>query len=339
MARLALTRILTSIVAIFGASVLSFVFLRLAPGDPVGLVLGQFATPEAVAKLTHELRLDEPVLQQYAHYITAFLRGDWGFSYSNGQPVRTLMGARLPASIELALFAFAFTIVGATSLALVSTYRRRRGLSRAVDTINFLGLGLPQFWLGLMLLVLFSQDTHIFPGPEGRLGTGVSAPHSITGLYTVDALLTLNFSVFFDAFWHLLLPGVVLGLHSMAFLCRVLQANLDEVGREPYVLVAEGKGLSRWQAFIRHALPNALVPSLTASGVLLGLLLSGGVLVETTFQWPGVGALVTAGVGRQDFSIVQAFVLLSAIVFVLVNLVVDLLIARIDPRIREGAAR
>jgi ABC-type dipeptide/oligopeptide/nickel transport system permease component len=337
--RVVTARMASSVGAIFGASLLAFVFLRLAPGDPVGLILGQYATPAARAHLSHQMGLDQSIPAQYFHYVTGFLQGDWGYSYSNGASVRHIIGSRLPASLELSLYAFAFVVCGAFALALLTTYKRRRGITRATQAINVLALGLPQFWLGLVLLVMLSQQIQLFPGPEGRLSADMVPPPSVSGLYTVDAVLSGQPSVFFDAMWHLALPAFALGFASMAFLCRVLQANLLEVSREPYVLVAESKGLSRWSAFVRHALPNALVPTLTASGILLGILLGGGVLVETTFAWPGIGALITDGVQKQDFSVVQTFVLLAAAVFVLVNLVVDLLAARIDPRIREGATR
>ncbi len=337
MARFVLTRALGSLAAIFGASVLAFVFLRITPGNPTRLILGQFATPAAISALVRQLGLHQPLYVQFWKYIWSFLHGAWGYSYSVGEPVRALLGQRLPATIELGLYAFLFAFVGALVLALVSTYRRRGIVDGAVEGVAILGLGLPQFWLGLMLLLLLSEHAGLFPGPEGRLSPNLTPPPDVTGLYTIDALLAGRFGTFVNALWHLALPAVTLGLTPMAFLTRLLRTNLVEVSREPFILVAQSTGLSRARAFVRHALPNAILPTVTASGLVLGQLLAGSVLVETVFRWPGVGALITQGVQEQDYSVVQAFILLSATAYVLVNLGVDIVVALIDPRVRvEG---
>lgn len=335
--RVVLNRIFGSVVAVLGASLLAFIFLRVTPGNPARLILGQFATPEAVANLTQQLGLNDPLPVQYWHYLTSFFTGDWGFSYSTGQSVASALGAKLPASIELGLYAFAFALIGAVTLALVTTYRRRRGLDASVRGFGFLALGVPQFWLGIVLMLVLSQWLGLFPGPDGRLSPGVAAPPHITGLYTVDALLSGQISTFFNAVWHLILPAFTLGVASLAFLTRLLRINLLEVSREPFLLVVESKGVPRWPAFTRHALPNASIPTLTAAGLILGQLLAGSVLVETVFHWPGVGYLITQGVLARDYSVVQTFILLSAVVYVVVNLLVDLLVVRIDPRIRLGS--
>jgi ABC-type dipeptide/oligopeptide/nickel transport system permease component len=336
MSRAIAVRVLTAVLAVVGASVISFVFLRLTPGNPARLVLGQFATPTAMRQLTAQMGLNQPVWEQYVRYIGSFARGDWGFSYSNGTPVRTLLAQRFPASVELGLYAFVFAFLGAITLALIATYRTRKGVDHTVQAVTFIGLGVPEFWLGLMLLVLFSEKLRILPGPEGRLSPHVAPPTSITGLYTVDAVLTGNFPVLVNALWHLILPAFVLGFASLAFLTRLLRANLLDVSREPFILASESQGSSRWRAFTRHALPNAFIPTLTASGMIFSQLLAGGVLVETVFQWPGVGALVTNSVQQQDYSVVQAFILITAIAYVIINLIVDLLVIRLDPRVRTA---
>lgn len=336
MTRRIASRIGTALLAVWGASVLVFVFLRLAPGDPVRLMLGPLSSQEAVDRLTAEMGLDQPLPVQYWRFVSGFVAGDWGFSYSTGLPVTELMASRLPATVELTLFGCAFMLVGALLLAVVTTYRRT-WLGRVVDVGNFVALSLPQFWLALLLLIVFFAQLRWFPGPEGRLSPGMLPPPAKTGLYTVDALLAGDIPVFWNALWHLVLPTIALGSYSLAFLCRVLQSGLRSTAREPYVLVAQAKGIGPRQAFLRHALPNAAPQALTASGILLGMLFSGGVLVETAFQWPGMAGLIAAGVQRQDFSVVQSFVLLSAICFVTVNLVVDLINDAIDPRVREEA--
>jgi ABC-type dipeptide/oligopeptide/nickel transport system permease component len=329
-------RALVSAMALIGASILSFLLLRLAPGDPVGLVLGPFASSEARSRLRTELRLDEPVYVQYFAYICDFLHGEWGYSYSVGESVRDLFAERLPASLELALGALLFSLIFSFVLALARTYSRRRWVRRAVDCANFVGYSIPQFWLGLILLVLFFCVLGIAPGPEGRLSPNLDAPGRIIGFVTIDALLAGRPDAFLNALWHLALPSITLGLSSMAFLSRILHVNLEIAEGQAYVLASRGRGLSRWGALTKHALPNALTTSATAAGVIVGVILTGGALVESTFLWPGIGALVTSCVQKQDYSVVQAFILFCVVVFVAANLIVDLIVARIDPRLREN---
>jgi ABC-type dipeptide/oligopeptide/nickel transport system permease component len=337
MARVIAYRVLGSIAAILGASLLAFVIMRVLPGDPARIVLGPLASPKALAEVRHELGLDNSLVVQYWNYITNFLRGDWGYSYTLNASVKSLFVERFPATIELALFSFFFTMATAVVLALLSTYRRRPLTDAGVRIASYLGFGTPPFFLGILLLLVFFKWLHILPGPEGRLGVGVGAPPSVTGLYPIDALLAGNLSLFWESIEHLILPAVALGVASFSFIVRLLRANLLEVSREPFLTVARGKGLSRWSAFRRHALPNAFLPTLTTAGLVLGEFLAGSVLVERVFDWPGIGSLVYEAIVKQDFVIVQTFVLLSAVVFVLVNLLVDLLYAVIDPRVRIPA--
>jgi peptide/nickel transport system permease protein len=334
MARVFGSRLLGSLIAIFGASILAFVILRVLPGDPARLVVGPLAPPEAVAAQAAEMGIDQPLYVQYVRYMTAFFQGDWGFSYSTGQPVSTQIANRLPASIELGLYAFLFALVAALILALVVTYRRQPVFDSIVRGASFIGYGTPPFFAGLVLILVFSSWLGILPGPDGRLSVGIVPPQTVTGFYTVDALLAGEWGTFWDAFTHILLPAVALGLAEFAFLVRLLRANLLDISREPFLVVARGKGLHRWTAYHRHALPNAFLPTLTASGLILGQFLAGSVLVEKVFNWPGVGLLVVNSILRQDFVVVQAFILLSAFIFVLVNFVVDSLYGVIDPRVR-----
>ena len=335
--RLVLGRLATSALALLGASLIAFVVLRVTPGDPARLFLGPFATQEAVDRLEDDLGLNEPIPVQYFRYMADFLRGDWGFAYTTGQPVATLLANRIPATIELGLYAFGFAVVFAVGLALVAAYRRGPISDGGARALSFLGLGVPPFWLGLMLLVIFFERLGWLPGPEGRLGLLTEPPPALTRLYTVDALIHGDLATFADALRHLVLPAVTLGLLPLAFLLRLLRANLLDVSGELFITVARSRGLSRWTVFVRHALPNAFLPTLTASGLILGQLLAGSVLVEKVFNWPGAGALVTDGILRQDFSVVQAFILLSALVYVLANVVVDVLAGLIDPRVRQPA--
>jgi ABC-type dipeptide/oligopeptide/nickel transport system permease component len=334
MARIVGMRVLGSIGAVFGATILAFVIMRVLPGNPARLILGPLGTQHAVDALNHQIGLDRPLYVQYWRYVSDFFQGNWGYSYSDGAPVRQLIGERAPATIELALFSFAITMAAAVGLALLSTYRYRPLADRIVRGISYLGFGTPPFFLALLLLIVFFSSLHVLPGPEGRLGVQASAPPEVTRLYTVDALLAGQLGTFWSAVQHLILPALALGVSSFSFLVRLLRANLLEVSREPFITVARGKGLRRWSAFRRHALPNAFLPTLTAGGLVLGEFLAGSVLIERVFNWPGIGSLVFDAIVKQDYAIVQSFILLSAVMFVLVNLVVDLLYAVIDPRVR-----
>jgi peptide/nickel transport system permease protein len=334
MARVIGKRVLGSVGAIFGASILAFLIMRVLPGNPARLILGPLATQKAVAGLNHQIGLDQPLYTQYWRYISDFFQGNWGYSYSYGQSVKSLIGERMPATIELALFSFALTMIAAVGLALLSTYRYRPLADRIVRGASYLGFGTPPFFLALLLLIVFFSTLHVLPGPEGRLGVAAAPPPTVTGLYTIDALLAGQLGTFWQSFLHLLLPAVALGISSFSFIVRLLRANLLEVSREPFITVARGKGLPRWAAFRRHALPNAFLPTLTAGGLVLGEFLAGSVLIERVFNWPGVGSLVFDAIVKQDYAVVETFILLSAVIFVLVNLVVDLLYAVIDPRVR-----
>jgi ABC-type dipeptide/oligopeptide/nickel transport system permease component len=334
MARLALNRVAGALAAVFGASVIAFVFLRLFPGDPARLVVGPLATPEQLAAVRHDMGLDQSLPTQYWNYVSGFFSGDWGYSFGNGQDVTTLMGDRIPASLELGFYAFLGAFFFAVMLALVATYQRRPVVDGTVRTLSFLGLGTPPFWLGLLLLLLFFVHFGWLPGPEGRLGPSTTPPPHHTGFYTIDALVAGQWGTFWDAVKHLILPAFALGFAPFAYLVRLLRANLLDVSREPFLVVVRSKGLSRWAAFVRHALPNAFLPTLTAGGLILAQLIAGSVLVEKVFNWPGVGQLVVDSILRKDFAVVETFILLSAFSYVIVNAIVDFLYGVIDPRVR-----
>ena len=338
MLRLAIDRLATSVFALFGASIFAFVILRVTPGDPARFFLGPFATDKAVAELRDKLHPSEPLLSQYVNYMVDFFSGDWGFSYTTGEPVARQLAERLPATIELGLYAFVFALVVAVALALLAAYRRGPISDGGARAVSFFGLGVPPFWFGLMLLVLFFEQLNWLPGPEGRLALERAPPPEVTHLYTIDALIHGRFATLIDALKHIVLPAITLGLLPLAFLLRLLRANLLDVSHELFITVARSKGMGRWAAFVRHALPNAFLPTLAAAGLLLGQLLAGSVLVEKVFNWPGAGALVTDGILRQDFSVVQAFILVSAVIYVLANLVVDVLSGFVDPRVRQPAS-
>jgi ABC-type dipeptide/oligopeptide/nickel transport system permease component len=327
------------LISIFGASIIAFIFMRVLPGNPARLIVGPLASQEAIAQQEKAMGLDQPLVVQYWRYIKGIVTGDWGFAYSAGATVRHELVTRLPASMELGLYAFLLAFVLAVVFAVLSTYRRRPWLDGSVRTASSFGLGTPPFWFGLIALLLFSQVWSIFPGPDGRLGPDTIPPPTVTHFYTFDALIAGQWATAWDAYRHLALPVIVLALAPWAFLVRLLRANLLDISRENFLVVARSKGLGRRSAFQKHALPNALLPTLTAAGLLFAQLLAGSVLVEKVFNWPGVGGLIVDSILRQDFAVVQTFVILSAIIYVVVNIFVDILYGVVDPRVRIPMAK
>jgi len=337
--RAAASKLSGALMAIFGASVFAFIFMRVFPGNPARLIVGPLASNEAIVQQEKAMGLDKPLWVQYWRYIKGIFTGDWGFAYSAGETVKHEIVARLPASAELGLYAFLFAFVLAVILALAATYRHRPWVDGTIRGVSFLGLGTPPFWFGLIVLLLFSQVWGIFPGPDGRLGPNTTPPPTYTHFYAIDAVAAGQWGTAWDALRHLMLPAITLGLAPFAFLVRLLRANLLDVSRENFIVVVRSKGLGRWPAFSHHALPNAFLPTLTAGGLLLAQLISGSVLVEKVFNWPGIGALIVDSILRQDFAVVQTFVLLSAVAYVAVNFAVDVLYGVIDPRVRIPVAR
>jgi len=333
MARILIGRLLAALTAVFGASVVAFVLLRALPSDPARLIVGPLASEEALQAQIRRMGLDRPLVEQYWIYATDFVRGDWGFSYVAGVPVRQLMAQRLPASIELGIAAFFIATLLAVSLAVFATYVRR-GVDLPVRVSSFLALGIPPFWFGLISLMVFFEWLGIAPGPVGRLAFA-ERPPTITGLFVFDAIITGRWATAWEAVAHLVLPAVALALAPYGYVVRLLRANVLDSARAPHVRVALSKGISRWRAHRKHVVPNAILPTLTASGLLLAQLLGGSVLVEKVFNWPGVGTLVVDAILRQDFAVVQAFILLSALIYVFVNFIVDVLYGVIDPRLRR----
>ncbi|GAA5154589.1 ABC transporter permease [Microbacterium pseudoresistens] len=329
-----LTQLGGAVLTVLGTVLIAFILLRMLPGDPARLVAGEFASPEVVEAQARHMGLDQPIPIQFLTYIGSFLTGDWGFAYSAGMPVREILLSRFPASIELALWAFVFALALAVVLALVITYRKNPPLDGAVRGFAFLAHGVAPFWLALVTLLVFSQLLPVFPGPEGRLSGGEQFDLGPTGFYLVDSLVHGRFDVFVDALWHLVLPAIVLGIGPFSYLVRLLRANLLEVGNAPYITLARSKGIGRFRSFARHALPNALFPTLTASALIFAQLVAGSVLVESVFNWPGVGQLVVDSVLAKDYAVVQAFILLSAVMYVIISLALEFIYGLIDPRVR-----
>lgn len=324
------------LVTLILASMVSFIVLRVLPGDPARTVVGPLASEEAVKAVRAKLNLDAPVPQQYITYVVDFLTGQWGYSYSSGADVSAVLAARLPATLELALFAFIFALLGALVVATLATYFRG-WFARGTKLVSLIGLGSPPFWLALLLLIVFSMQLGVLPGPSGRLSSFLSPPTHVTGMFVFDGIASGDVVVASDALAHLILPALALGLLPWAFLTRLLTSNMLDNSEALYIRMVRSKGVSRWSAHRKHTLHNSLLPTLSSSGVVLASLITGSVLVEQMFVWPGIGQVLVQGIQRQDFAVVQAFILLSAVIYVFANFVVDRLLELADPRLRVQA--
>ncbi len=332
MLRYVIKRVLTVIPVLLGVSLLVFGFIRMIPGDVATVMLGERATPENVARVREQLGLNKPVYEQYLIFIGNALRGDLGRSVLRQEPVTQELLRRFPATIELALSAILIALLVGIPAGIVSAIRRGSVFDAASMLLALTGVSMPVFWLGLMLIFLFSVVLHLLP-TGGRLGASMEFT-ATTNFLLLDSLLQGNFHVFFQALRHLILPAVALGSIPMAIIARMTRSAMLEVLSADYIRTAHAKGLKERAVVINHALRNAWLPVITVVGLQVGRLLSGAILTETVFSWPGIGRWLVDAIYARDFPIVQGATLFIAIIFVGVNLLVDLLYAFVDPRIK-----
>jgi peptide/nickel transport system permease protein len=323
------------ILIMLGVSVLVFLMLRLIPGDPARLLLGEFATPQDLTRLRAQMGLDRPYAVQYGIYLVNILQGDLGHSLRNGAPVATEIGVRLPATLELALAAMLIASLLGIAAGVVSAARQYSAIDYGSMLLALLGVSMPIFWLGLMLIYLLAV---LFPVMTmmGRIGMG-SEPAVVTGLMLVDTLLAGEFGGFLEALHHLVLPAFTLATVPMAIIARITRSAMLEVLNKDYVRTARAKGMGEAVVILRHALRNAFLPVVTVLGLNLGLLLGGAVLTETIFSWPGLGRYVVDSLMARDYAAVQGCILIFAALMAFINLIVDLVYVLLDPRIRVHA--
>jgi len=331
MLRYVIRRFLTIIPVLLGVSILVFGFIRLIPGDPATVMLGERATPESVARVRQQLGLDKPVYEQYLIYVSHALRGDLGMSILRQEPVTRELVRRFPATIELSLAAILFALLVGVPSGILSATQRGSWIDSFSMLVALVGVSLPIFWLGLMLSFVFAVLLHWLP-TSGRLMATMEY-QSITNLVILDSLLQGNSTLLLDALRHLVLPAVALGTIPMAIIARMTRSAMLETLGQDYIRTAQAKGLPQRTVILRHALRNALLPVITVVGLQVGILLSGAILTETIFAWPGIGRWIVEAIYARDYPIVQGVTLFIACIFVLVNLTVDVLYALVDPRI------
>jgi peptide/nickel transport system permease protein len=315
-----------------GVSVITFVLTQLVPIDPAAAALGQNARDEQIEAFRRQYGLDRPPVEQYVTYVGRLLRGDLGISIRTRRPVADDLRDYLPATIELSLAAMSVTLVLGISLGVLSAVRRNSLLDGVARVFALVGGSLPIFFLGLLVLALFYSRLRWLPGP-GRLDAYLTPPPRVSGMYTLDSLLAGNMQVFRNSLAHLVLPAVTLGYFSTAVLLRMTRSAMLEVLTQDYIRTAQAKGLRDRTVLLRHALKNAMIPVLTTVGITFGSLLSGAVLTETIFAWPGLGRYATASATSLDFPAVMGVTLVAAIVYPVVNLLVDIGYHALDPRI------
>ena len=332
MGRYAVRRSLTIIPVLLGVSVLVFSFIHLIPGDPALTMLGERATPEKVEEVRRQLGLDRPIPEQYLIYLGKIVRGDLGISIVRGDPVLTDLLRRFPATVELATAAIFLALLFGIPIGIVSAVWRNSLVDSFSRVWALAGVSMPIFWLGLMLAWFFGVQLRWLP-TGFRLDTG-TAFEPWTNFVILDAALQGNWAVLRDALRHLILPAVALATIPLAVIARMTRASMLEVLSQEYIRTAEAKGLPQAAVILRHALRNALLPVLTVVGLQVGHLLAGAILTETIFSWPGIGLWVYESIESRDYAIVQGASLFIAVIFVVVNLVTDVLYAAIDPRIK-----
>ncbi len=332
MLRFVLHRLALLVPVLVGLSILLFAWVRALPGDPARSLLGERATPEGIERVNAAYGFDRPVLEQYFLYVKALLQGDFGSSIQTGRPVIESFTERFPATLELAVTALLIAVVVGVPLGYLAARNQGRFLDTFVVSTSLLGVVTPVFFLAILLKLVFAEWLHWLPTAT-RQDVRIDATH-ITNFYVLDGILTQEWDAAWDAVQHLILPAVALATIPLAIIVRITRASVTEVMHEDYVRTAESKGLARSTISRRHVLRNALLPVVTTIGLWTGLLLSGAVLTETVFSFNGIGQYLFEAIGQRDYPVLQGFIIFIAVIYSLVNLVVDLLYGVIDPRVR-----
>ena len=328
-------RLVGMIAVLIGVSMITFFISHVVPADPVAVALGDHARDDQIAAFRAEYGLDRPVVEQYVRYASGLLHGDLGTSIRTRRPVADDLLDFFPATFELSLAALIVSVLIGIPTGIWSSLFRNRLPDHIVRVFALVGGSLPIFWLGLLLISLLYYRFDLLP-VGGRLDDFVTAPQKMTGLYVVDSLLSGDSTALLSSVRHLLLPAFTLGYFSTAVISRMTRSSMLEVLHQDYMRTARAKGLRERVVILRHGLRNAMIPTLTVLGVTFGSLLSGAVLTETVFSWPGLGLYATASAINLDFPAVMGVTLLAAFIYTLVNLLVDLSYHWLDPRIHNG---
>ena len=334
MLKFAVRRLLLLIPILLGLSILVFLFVRALPGGPETALLGERSTPERAAAVRAAYGLDRPLHEQYLSYMGKVVRLDFGTSIQTQQPVSEEISRRFKATAELTTMAILFAVVVGIPLGFVAGRRPQSWIDNLSTIGSLLGIAIPVFVLGFLLKYVFSVKLGWLPG-TGRQDVTLTTEHP-TGFYVLDGVLTGDLGASWSALEHLVLPAIALGTIPLAFITRITRAAVQEVSNEDFVRTAEAKGMTRPVITRRHVLRNALLPVVTVIGLQTGLLLSGAILTETVFAFGGLGSFMAAAVFTRDFPVIQGGILFFAVIFVVVNLLVDISYGLLDPRVRTS---
>jgi len=333
MLRVVLTRLLAALPNLAGVVVITFILTRALPGDPAAYFAGAAATEEAIAQVRTQLGLDRPLLEQFFQYVAALARGDMGLSLTTGQPVAQELLARLPASLEMVFLALLLACAIALPLGVLAATRPGSWIDQLCRLVTTAGVSLPTFFTGLLLAYVFYFLLGWAPSPMGRLDPMFSPPATVTGLYLVDAALAGDATMWWASLKQLILPVLTMAIFVLAPIARMTRASMLSVLSADFIRTARASGLSSGTVLITYALRNALLPVVTTLGMVFGFMLGSSVIVEKVFGWPGVGSYAIDALTASDYAPVQGFVLAMGVLFVLLNLLVDLLYGLIDPRV------
>jgi len=337
MMTLVIKRVTLAIPSLIGVVIVTFLLTRLLPGDPAAYFAGPAATPQAIQEVRVKLGLDKPLIQQFGRYVFDLAHGNLGTSLTTGQPVITELRTRLPASAELTLLGLLVSITIALPLGILAATRPNSLLDHACRIISTAGVSLPVFFTGLILIYVFYYLLGWAPAPLGRLDVFYVTPPQVTGFYLIDSLIAGDLETFVAALKQLILPAVTLGVFSLAPIARMTRASMLAVLSSDFIRTARASGLSTWTVVITYAFRNAMLPVITTLGMVFSFLLGANVLVEKVFAWPGIGSYAVEALLASDFAPVQGFVLTMAVMYVALNLMIDILYGMIDPRVRLEA--
>jgi ABC-type dipeptide/oligopeptide/nickel transport system permease component len=327
---------------LFGVLVISFVLSHVV-GDPAAAYITERMNESQILRVYQKFHLNDPLIVQFWYYLIGVLQGDWGFSRAANMPTADAIAAFFPATIELAIVAIILGLAMGIPLGIQSAIKKDKPVDHVLRVFSLGGVSMPIFWFALILQYFLYYELRINGLPYFPVGSRASdvtitfmTTHSITGLYLVDSLLYLRLDLFFDSLWHIFLPAFCLAYLFLANISRMMRSSMLEVMRQDYIILARSKGLSERTVIYKHAMRNALIPTVTVSGLIFGGLLQGAVLTETIFAWPGVGRWSTRAMLTLDMGGIMGFVILSGLIYSIANLVVDILYAFIDPRVRYG---
>lgn len=333
-ARHLLYRTLGLFLVVLGVLVITFVIARVIPGDPASLFAGpQHSDPETLERIRTLMGLKKPLYQQLVDFITAFFKGDLGFSWHTGRSVAEELANRFPVTFELSMLSLIFSITVGIPLGIISAVRHESTIDYVIRALSIVSIGIPSFWLGLLLIYFFGFDLKLLP-IGGLLTPTLARPPRVTGLLLLDSLLAGKIDVFNDALIHYLMPAFSLGIGIVSHLIRLTRASVLEVLQEPYVVTAVAKGLPPRKLLVEHVLRNALMPVTSWTAMVVGYLLGGSILIENIFGIPGVGSYVFESIVHLDYAPILASVLLMAIIYFVINFVLDILYVILDPRVR-----